>query len=257
MIEIRTIHKSEAERFLTLLCQVFNLDISRARQVFFKEPMYDLGRKWALFDGGRMSTILTTTPLVFGFGRAFGVAGVATDPDQRGRGQAQRLLEHVIEHGRAIGEPGCMLFAHQEDLYKRAGFETVDTVVRGPILSSALSETPDVVKFDHVKKSYDAWASQDPARLVRDDRRWKYWKWIPRTCEVAPGGYVCVEPHICREALVAPGLESWPVMHGTSWFGLESMTKELGVPLASRTHDLYLMARSMPARPAMFMTDQF
>ncbi len=257
MIEIRPIRKSEAEPFLALLCRVFNLDITRARHVFFKEPMFDLDRKWALFEDGVMATILTTTPLTFGFGRAFGVAGVATDDDRRGRGLAQQLLEHVLEHGRKNGEPGCLLFAHQEDLYKRSGFETVDAVVRGPILAADLPETPDVLRFDKVRTIYDAWASGRPSRLKRDERRWKYWKWIPRTCETAPGGYVCVEPHICREALVSNGLAEWPVMPGTSWLGLESMTVEMGVPLASRSHELFVMAHSLPERPEMFMTDQF
>ncbi len=257
MIEIRAIRKYEAERFLTLLCQVFGLDIVRARHVFFKEPMFDLGRKWALFEDGELRTILTTTPLDFGFGRAFGVAGVATDPKHQGRGLAQRMIEHVIAHGASIGEPGCVLFAHRESVYKRCGFETVDMVVRGPIKAEELSETPDVVPFSSVRSSYDAWASADPARLRRDERRWRYWRWIPRTCEVAPGGYICVEPHLCREALVSSGLERWPVMPGTSWLGLESMTKALSVPLASCDKELFVMSYSLPQRIQMYMTDQF
>ena len=109
MIEIRPIRKSEAESFLTLLCNVFDLDIVRARHVFFKEPMFDLERKWALFEDGELRTILTTAPLEFGFGRAFGVAGVATEPKHQGRGLAQRIIEHVLAHGASIGEPGCLL----------------------------------------------------------------------------------------------------------------------------------------------------
>ncbi len=257
MIEIRTIRKNEGERFLTLLCQVFELDIVRARHVFFKEPMFDLGRKWALFEDGELRTILTTTPLEFGFGRAFGVAGVATDPKHQGRGLAQRMIEHVLEHGAATGEPGCVLFAHKETVYKRSGFQTVDIVVRGPIVASDLSDTPDVVPFSRVRSIYDAWAAADPARLRRDERRWRYWRWIPRTCESAVGGYVCVEPHLCREALVSPGLERWPVMPGTSWLGLESMTKSLSVPLVSSEKELFVMSHSMPGQIQMYMTDQF
>jgi predicted N-acetyltransferase YhbS len=256
LIEIRTIRKNEAERFLSLLCGVFQLDIARARHVFFKEPMFDLGRKWALFEDGEMRTILTTTPLEFGFGRAFGVAGVATDPAHQRKGLAQRLIEHVLRHGAETGEPGCLLFAHQESVYRRAGFETVDLVVRGALVSDGAPE-PEVVPFGRVQVAYNAWAEKDAARLRRDERRWKYWRWIPRTCESAPGGYVCVEPHLCREALVTPGLEAWPVMPGTSWLGLETMTNALAAPLSSCAKELFVMARGVPVQVQMFMTDQF
>ncbi len=242
---------------MSLLCKVFELDPARAKHVFFKEPMFDLARKWALFKDGEMTTILTTTPLKFGWGWAYGVAGVATDPVHRNDGLAQRLLEHVIENGAKIGEPGCLLFAHQEEVYRRAGFETIDTVVKGAIKACESLGALDVFKFSDVQSRYDEWAREDQARLQRDDRRWKYWKWILRTCEGAPGGYVCVEPSLCREAIISPGLTEWPVMPGTSWLGMESLTSSIGVPLESKQHDLFVMARGMDRPPQMFMTDQF
>lgn len=240
-----------------LLCKVFELDPSRARHVFFKEPMFDLARKWALFYDGQMVSILTTTPLKFGWGSAYGVAGVATDPAFRGQGLAQQLIEKVIENGARSGERGCILFAHQETVYKRAGFETVDNVVKGSVRAIDSVEVPDVMRFSEVKARYDAWSREDSSRLIRDDRRWKYWKWILRTCEIAPGGYVCVEPSLCREAIVEQGLSEWPVMAGTTWLGLESLTAAIGVPLESKQHDLFVMARGMARPPQMFMTDQF
>jgi predicted N-acetyltransferase YhbS len=257
LIEVRTIRKNEAERFLGLLCRVFGLDIARARHVFFKEPLFDLGRKWALFEDGELRTILTTTPLKFGFGRAFGVAGVATDPAHQRKGLAQRLIEHVLQHGAQNGEPGCLLFAHQESVYQRCGFETVDLVVRGSLAAQDYDATPEIVSQARVQKIYDEWSAQHPARLRRDEARWRYWRWIPRTCEAAPGGYVCVEPNLCREALVKPGLDRWPVVPGTNWLGLESMTGALAAPLSSCEKELYVMAHSVPAQIQMFMTDQF
>ncbi|HXH60749.1 MAG TPA: GNAT family N-acetyltransferase [Fimbriimonadaceae bacterium] len=256
-IEIRTITSKEADAFLRLLCDVFDLDFSRARSVFFKEPMFDLGRKWALFADGEMVTILTTTPLVFGWGRAFGIAGVATKKQYQRRGYAQRLIETVTEHATKRGETGAMLFAHSESLYRRAGFETIDEVVRGPIVADMVHEPPDPIPYEQIKPIYASWSDEDPARLRRDERRWNYWRWILRTCEIAPGGYVCVEPSLCREAIVTPGLSEWPVMPGSSWLGLESLTKSIGVPLHSSEHDLFVMARGMPVQPQMFMTDQF
>jgi predicted N-acetyltransferase YhbS len=257
LIEIRPIRTHEAERFLALLCQVFDLDIARARHVFFKEPLFDLDRKWALFEDGDLRTILTTTPLIFGFGRAFGVAGVATHPLHRGRGLAQRLIEHVLEQSAEAGERACLLFAHEDEVYRRAGFETVDAVVRGAIKVDPFEAIPDTLPFAKVRQQYDAWSSADEGRLRRDERRWKYWRWIPRTCEVATGGYVCVEPHLCREAVVSPGLETWSVMPGTNWLGLETMTGALGVPMTGMTRELLVMAVGLPMPVQMFMTDQF
>lgn len=257
MTEIRTIRAEEADAFLELLCGVFQLDLSRARNVFFSEPMYDLDRKWALYEEGEMRSILTTTPLLFGFGRAFGVAGVATVKKFQKQGYAQRLLETVLERSNDAGEPGCLLFAQNETVYKRAGFETIDTVVKADILADVPASSPDVLGQDEVRKLYGKWSERDPCRLRRDDRRWKYWRWILRTCEEAPGGYVCVEPNLCREAIVAPGLESWPVMPGSHWTGLESMTKSMGVPVENQRHELHVMAYRFSGRPQMFMTDQF
>jgi hypothetical protein len=59
--EIRTIHESEGETFLRLMCGVFGLDFNRAYDVFFTEPLFDLDRKWALFEGNEMVSILTTS----------------------------------------------------------------------------------------------------------------------------------------------------------------------------------------------------
>jgi len=255
--EIRTIRADEADQFLDLLCLVFGLDVGRARSVFFSEPMFDLDRKWALFDEGEMRSILTTTPLEFGNCRAFGIAGVATIEKFQGRGYAQKILETVLEHGAEIGEPAAMLFAHNETVYKRAGFETTDRVVKGDILAELPVSAPDVLGFDEVKAIYTQWSEAEPNRLRRDERRWKYWKWVLRTCEEARGGYVCVEPNLCREAIVEQGLERWSVMPGSQWIGLESMTKKIGVPIENSRQELFVMTIGFEERPQMFMTDQF
>ena len=105
MIEIRPIHRQEADTFLELLCKVFALDLARAKHVFFKEPMFDLERKWALFEDGKMLSILTTTPLQFGFGKAFGIAGVATEESARGRGLGGQILGRVLERMPSGGAP--------------------------------------------------------------------------------------------------------------------------------------------------------
>ena len=42
---IRTITAEEGPEFLALMCKVFDLEVSRAQSVFYKEPLFDLSRK--------------------------------------------------------------------------------------------------------------------------------------------------------------------------------------------------------------------
>ena len=76
MTEIRPIRLDETDTFLQILCDVFGLDFFRAQGLFKEEPLFDLSRKWALFEGDEMVSILTTTPLIFGWGREIGRAHV-------------------------------------------------------------------------------------------------------------------------------------------------------------------------------------
>ena len=257
MIEIRTILPREAEEFLALLCLVFGLDQSRAREVFFTEPTYDLKRKWALFADGQMRTILTTSALTFGWGRAIGIAGVATHPAWHGLGNGRRLLETVLERSEAQGEPSALLFAHRESLYARCGFQTVDEVVRAPIETSLAPEAGTELPLEKVQAAYTEWAGRDLAWLRRDERRWSYWTWQMRRAEPFLDGYWCTEPSVCREAVPNCAAKKWPVPRGTAWFGLSSVAKDLGVPLGRAKSELLLMTRGVPTSPKLFMTDQF
>ena len=46
-------------------------------------------------------------------------------------------------------------------------------------------------------------------------------------------------------------------MPGSHWVGLESLTLEIGVPVQSQRHNLFVMAFGFDQKPQMFMTDQF
>ncbi len=257
-IECRTIHKEEAEEFLGLLCEVFELDIGRAASVFFSEPFFALDRKFALFCDGVMTSILTTTPLEFGIGRAVGIAGVATRNSARGLGYAERLLDFALEASSVRGEGKAVLFAHQETVYKRAGFETLDVVIKGPVKCSEIRNPVDALSFEEVTRRYAKWERSDDRWLRRDERRWKHWQWVYRSCEPAGlDGYYCYEPMLCREALVHAELNEWPVVFGTEWFGLRSITEAMGVPIFSQKDELLYMGRGFDEIPWMFMTDQF
>ena len=257
MIEIRRIVVTEAEQFLDLLCSVFHLDISRARPVFYDNVLFELNRKWALFDNGAMTSILTTTGLTFGWGRCIGIAGVATSPEFQGCGHAQRLLEFVLNQAKDEGEAPAMLFAHQQTLYRRVGFELKDEVVRGSIQTSKSPESVDSLSNSVVQNLYGEWSNASPDRFVRTSDRWRYWGLACRICEPFLGGYACIEPSLVREAVAVGQADKWPVPPGSEWYGLRTMTQACKVPVKKTRVELLLMTRGVPGQPQMFMTDQF
>jgi len=256
MIEIRPIHPHEAEPFLRLLCEVFDLDFGRARSVFFTEPLFDLQRKWALVEDGHLVSVLTTVPLLFGWGGAIGIAGVATRPSSQGRGYATQLLDYVLEEACGRGEKGALLFARDARVYRRSGFEEIDEVLRGPIDGSPEKHSA-ILSSAEVRRLYDYWAQGHSARLRRDDKRWDYWKWTLRVCSAIPDGYLCLEGGLLRECVAARPPGDWPVGRGVEWLGLRNVATQLGLPLLQPRLDLYLMGRGIPEPPQMFMTDQF
>jgi GNAT superfamily N-acetyltransferase len=257
MIEMRTIRPDEADTFLRVMCSVFQLEFGHARTTFYQEPYYDLETKWALFEHGRMVSILTLTPLLFGWGPATGVAGVATVADAQRLGYAGRLLNHVLGELKHKTGEATLLFATDERLYTRLGFETVDRVVTADLTSSDDWDAQEPMSSEEVKEIYDAWASADPNRLVRDERRWQLWNWNFRICARFQDGYLGSDPGLLREALSSGPKTALPVVPGTQWYGLTRVADAIQLPLENPTTGLFLMTRSTPGSPLMFMTDQF
>jgi GNAT superfamily N-acetyltransferase len=254
---IRPIKVEEGPEFLALMCNVFDLEVSRAQTVFYNEPLFDLDRKWALIENGEIVSILTTVPLVFGWGRGFGIAGVATRPDRRGRGYASMLLDHVCRYSENNGEPAAYLFAHDTGVYERNGFAVVDTVIRGSIERIGELKIPPTLNGETVEARYAAWCAKDPNRLRRDDQRWRYWRWSLRVCTEFGDGYLCSEGSAIREVVIdQPVAAPWETPE-VEWIGLESMTRTLGIPLRDRHFELHVMSRNAPPGLTMFMTDQF
>jgi predicted N-acetyltransferase YhbS len=253
MMEIRPIRESEAVTFLQLVCDVFDLDFARARTVFFNEPFFDLNRKWALFEDGQMASVLTSVPLHFGWGDAVGIASVATKPTMRGRGYGTELLRTAIDSFRSRGEAGAYLFAQDPSMYVRMGFEPIDEMVRVPLPAKNYDSEP-LLSYEEVTETYNAWADGHPNRLIRDDTRWKAWRWGMRACTPAPHGYVCIEGSVVREAIFEGEIE-WPVGQMTDWIGLRSMCASVGLKPGERS--AHLLALGTTQRPQMFLTDQF
>ena len=257
MIECRPIRREESDEFLSVMCDVFELDQSRAAHVFYSEPFFDINRKWALFENHRIATVLTLTPLKFGWGDAVGVAGVATLPSARRRGHASRLLESSLSGLSGNSPTVSFLFATNPGIYARTGFSVIDEVISGVVKPMADPGEPELMSIEDVQAFYDNWAEAHPDRLRRDAQRWRAWQWVYRPCEAFAGGYLSNEPMLCREALMTESATAWPVVDGTRWMGLKSLTSALRIPASNFRRELLLMGRNAPGVPQMFMTDQF
>lgn len=219
--------------------------------------MFDIDRKWALFEGNEMVSILTTTPLIFGWGNAVGIAGVATKANRQREGHARKLLAKVLIESDKRNEGPALLFAADTRMYEAVGFEGIDRVVRGPIVSLPLEVTLEHLSTDLVKFQFENWSAENPERLRRDSRRWKYWQWQFRESLAYKNGYFCLENGQVRE-LVLPTVEKkLPVPVGTEWLGLSSMTDLFEIPLGGISVPMYLMGYNFPGIPQLFMTDQF
>lgn len=262
MTDIRNIRESESEKFLQLLCDVFKLDFNRAYDVFYQEPLFDLSRKWALLEGNEIVAVLTTTPLEFGWGKAVGIAGVATHPDRQNEGFATRLIQKVLRESEKRGEGAALLFAQKFELYERCGFEPIDRVVRCSVTTAETdppAESPSVqISMPHARALYGAWAAAHPDRLRRDLQRWRYWDWHNRFVTEFEDGYLCQEAGYLREGIFSTKPAALPVLGGTEWLGTALMTDELEIPFAGTLSvEMLLMGYKVPGIPQLFMTDQF
>lgn len=256
MTDIRPIREAESEQFLRVLCDVFKLDFNSAFDVFYSEPYYNPARKWALFDGPEMLSILTLTPLEFGWGKAVGIAGVATPTRHQGEGHASRLIERVLRESERNGEGAALLFAQDCRIYDKNGFETLDRVIHAPVMVHE-DHDESVLPGPSVRTIYNEWAAQHPDRLRRGEKAWEYWDWHYRMCSPFQTGYICHEVNTLREAIYTDPAESLPLPKGTEWFGTTLMADTLQIPVYDARVELYLMGYRVPGIPQMFMTDQF
>lgn len=257
MTEIRPIREDEADNFLELLCDTFGLDVDRAHNVFYGEPFFDLRRKWALFEAREMVSILTTVPLEFGWGGGIGIAGVATRERFRREGYAARLIERVLREYERAGERIALLFAENTRLYADLGFEPLDDVIQGTVRTNLKDISAEMMPFEELKARYTAWSEADPARLRRDDLRWRYWRWNLRIVTPFAGGYYCEEGGYLRECIVENPPEAWPLAPDTGWFGLRSVAEAMQVPIQDPRFAMHFMGRNTPKVPQLFLTDQF
>lgn len=257
MTEIRRIEPGEAVRFLRLLCDVFELDFSRARPLYFNDPMYEVTQRWALFHDGELTAILSAAPLDFQAGRCLGIAGVATRPEYRGQGFAGELLEAMMLVNSRCSQTGYLLFAKDERLYRAHGFQTADVTWRAPFATEAYAPSPRGIKFVDMVAQYTKWSTEKPNRLLRNDRRWKLWKHHLRSTWVCGNGYLCNEGDTVREIITPSPPPQWPILPSFQWLGLKSMAESMQLPLGPGIREASLMLRNFGERPEFFLTDQF
>lgn len=126
---IRSITENETEGFLNILCLVFNLYKDSAKQIFYKDPFFDLSHKLACFENDTMVSCLTIIPSGLRIGSANvpigGIAGVATLPEYRRKGYAGNLLSYAVsKQCPNLGYYLTALHAVDDFLYKQHGFIT-------------------------------------------------------------------------------------------------------------------------------------
>jgi predicted acetyltransferase len=72
--------------------------------------------------------------------RMAGVAGVVVAPDYRGRGVGGRLLDGLIERGRALGHPLSVLYPANVSVYRKRGWELAGSQYRFTIEARLLRD---------------------------------------------------------------------------------------------------------------------
>lgn len=186
MIELRSPLPEELDEMLAVMCEAFNLPFGPARDVYYKDPYFDVRRKRVLIADGKIVSCLTVVDAPLWIGRAVvpvaGVAGVATCSDARNRGYASRLLEDAVPALRELEYGLAALFAVSASFYKRLDWEpaspqiqlslsptAINVTREGRYVRAALpSDTPDLLRL------YDAWSRERTGCRLRDDKRWRY-----------------------------------------------------------------------------------
>jgi predicted acetyltransferase len=186
MIEIRAARSDELDAMLALMCEAFNLPFASAREVFYKDPYFNIEKKRVLVSGGKLISCLTIADAPLRIGRAVvpvgGIAGVATEKSSQRQGYAGRLLIESLTALSAQGAAFSALFPYRPDFYRRFGWEAAGSQFKAVISREVLPEYAD-------SRYVRAGAPSDRADIVRlyeehsfnrtgfryrDEPRWDY-----------------------------------------------------------------------------------
>jgi predicted acetyltransferase len=186
MQEIRAVHHEELDAMLAVMCESFMLPFASARDLFYKDPYFDIEKKRALLEDGEIISCLTIMETRMWIGAAAaqvgGVAGVATRPTHRRNGYAGRLLEETIRTLRAQRCPFSALFPFSYDYYRRFGWEHAGTQMRvstAPNLLPTFTDSRQVrpalpSDIAEMQQIYDQSSHRRTGSCLRDRKRWTY-----------------------------------------------------------------------------------
>jgi len=185
MIETRAVRTEELDAMLEIMCAAFELTPGPARELFFRDPFFNVENKRVLVADGRVVSCLTVADAFVWIGPALvpvaGLAGVATHPDFRRRGFARRLLCDTVAHLRGRGTPLSALIPCSPSFYRRAGWERAAGHARTLIPYPRRADFAEVRQVrpaidsdrNAIGRLYDRWARGRTGCCKRDERRWR------------------------------------------------------------------------------------
>lgn len=185
-METRAAHTDELDSMLALMCEAFALPFPSARELFYKDPYFDIERKRVLVDHGDLISCLTVVHAPIWVGNAVvpiaGIAGVATKDSERRNGYAEKLLIDTVSFLSEKGYGVTALFPFSYPYYRRFGWERASTHYRVHQIPSVIptySEARYVRRMNHsdlmdIHQVYKAVSERKSGNLIRDMRRWEY-----------------------------------------------------------------------------------
>ncbi len=186
MIESRAVTSKELDSMLSLMCDAFGLPFGPARDLFYKDPYFDIDKKRVLIADGEMVSCLTIVEAPLWIGKAVvrvgGIAGVATLLAHRRKGYAERLLLDTLPVLRDMGCGFSALFPFSYGYYRKLGWERAGTQYLLRMMRGGLSEFREAryvrgalpADRAEIAELYMAHAMHKPGRWSRDSKRWSY-----------------------------------------------------------------------------------
>lgn len=181
-LEIRTATEDDREPLHELSQRAFS-ERPRPYNAADDRAAVPLDRRLVAADGNTIIGKLSMWPLGQWFGGyrvpMGGVAGVAVEPEHRGRGVATALLRASLEMMRAHGEALSSLYPMNHTLYRRFGWESGGSYPEHRLPIRALADLPQARRPAHVRRTqpgdlttlrehYHAVAATEPGNLWYD-----------------------------------------------------------------------------------------
>jgi predicted acetyltransferase len=186
MIELRAARPDELDAMLAVMCEAFMLPYGPARDIFYRDPYFDIECKRVLVKDGEVISCLTIVDSTMWIGASVvkvgGIASVATKSSHRRQGYASRLLMETLPVLHELGYAFSALFPFSYRFYSRFGWERAGTQLRALIAPATLPRFADArnvrvaLPADRAEMArlYDIYSHQRTGHLLRDEKRWLY-----------------------------------------------------------------------------------